>query len=574
MDPYWIKNDELIKSLYNKGSYLTEEEKVALIQKHIEICGKILSKHKEAQDRGQIEISVSPFYHPIIPLLCDTDSARQASPSISLPNRFVHPEDAAWQINSAVEYYEAIFGKKPQGMWPSEGSVSNEAVSIMAKAGIKWIATDEAVLYRSKYNVENTMQPNRTPFKLIINGQDLGLNIVFRNTNLSDSIGFVYSKWNAEDAANDFMNKLYSMRDNFKDDSAPLINVILDGENCWEYYKNDGWNFLTALYNKISADDSIETVRLSDYIKRFPTKNTVNDLTAGSWIYANFSIWIGHSEDNESWNRLNETRQFLTDYIDKNPSFKGSPEEKEAWENIYIAEGSDWNWWYGSEHHGANDAMFDFLFRQRLVKVYNCLGKNADVALYSPIKHLDFKNTEIIKTPSSFISPKINGKTGDYFKWKNAGYYKAGRLGGSMHQVSSIIDSFYYGFDFNNFYIRIDLGYKISLDILKTLSFNVIFISPVNNRISASFNDKGFASKITLIKEKTEKAIQVENAVYQDVAELKIPFRLLNLPENYKEAMFFITVDKDNMEVDRCPYKDNVLLPKPENKLFYANWNV
>ncbi|MCL2335705.1 MAG: glycoside hydrolase family 57 protein, partial [Endomicrobia bacterium] len=341
MDIYWRKQDAFIDSLYNKGRDFTEEEKQKLMEKQLEICSMVVQKHKEAQDRGQIEVSVTPYYHPILPLLCDTGSAHQATPQMRLPSkRFAHPEDARWHIENAVSFYEERFGRKPAGMWPSEGSVSNEAAALISDAGIKWTATDEAVLFNSAKEYAGDRKFLFRPFTLAVNGKKIDM--IFRDHGLSDSIGFVYSKWNPEDAANDFVSKIRNIAAFVGNDYyAPLVSVILDGENCWEYYKNDGWDFLTKLYEKLSNDDVIETVRISDYLEKFPPKNTITSLTAGSWINGNFGVWIGHSEDNTSWDYLAITRDFLVKFLEDNPGFKGSEQEKEAWANLYAAEGSD-----------------------------------------------------------------------------------------------------------------------------------------------------------------------------------------------------------------------------------------
>ncbi|MDR0823350.1 MAG: hypothetical protein LBN20_06205 [Endomicrobium sp.] len=574
-DPYWRQNDDLINNLYKKGENFTEEDKVKLVQKQLEICAKVIDKHKQAQDNGQIEVSVTPFYHPILPLLCDTNSALESSPSMPLPERFVHPEDARWHIENAVNYYEKLFGHKPKGMWPSEGSVSNEAAAIAAQNGIKWIATDEAVLYRSKIQTLNNENPSFCPFDLVLDGADLRLNIIFRNHSLSDSIGFVYSKWNARDAVNDFMNKIYALSAMSGDNQAPLINVILDGENCWEYYKNDGWDFLSGLYERLSADDSIETVRISDYLERFPAKNTISKLTAGSWINADFWIWIGQNEDNAAWNRLNETRKFLVDFLDKNPSLKGTQTEKEAWQNIYIAEGSDWNWWYGNDHSSDNDIMFDFLFRHRLMKVYHCLGKSPAENLYTPIKqNKGVKQNNRIKQPVSFINPKIDGTKRKFFDWKGAGFYETGHSGGSMHQVASVISAFYFGFNMENFYIRFDLNNAIVSNILDELSFNINFTAPVKAKVSVFLGQGATIKNFIVNTDGIERPLEAKNAAYKEILEIALPFCELNLPKDYNEIAFFVSIDKSLMEMERCPHQSPVVFLRPNKALAARNWSV
>ena len=572
MDPYWQKNDDFIKYLYEKGRDYTEEEKDKLIAKQLEICGKIAGKHKEAQDRGQIEVSITPFYHPILPLLCDTNAAHQATPHMNLPSkRFAHPEDAKWQIENAVKYYEKLFGKKPSGMWPSEGSVSDEACSIIADAGIKWTATDEAVLFNSAREFRADRRFLFRPFNLYNGGKNL--NMIFRDHGLSDSIGFVYSKWNAEDAANDFITKIKNIGE-FAGTSydAPLVSVILDGENCWEYYSNDGWDFLTKLYEKLSEEESIETVKISDYLERFPPKNTINALTAGSWINGNFGVWIGHYEDNASWDCLSQTRDFLTDFLEKNPGFKGSTHEQEAWKALYAAEGSDWNWWYGDDHSSGNDLVFDYIYRQHLIKVYECVGQRPPDILYKAIKNAP-KKTNAFK-PTALINPVIDGKITSFFEWKNAGFYEVGHSGGSMHQVSTALKSFHYGFSLDKLFIRFDLSPDISLKSLEDLTFNIIFLNPVNARVSVSFNADGKPVKYGVKRENEEKEADLSNAANDKIIELAVPFNLLNLPQDYENIEFCISVDKNRLEIERWPYQASIVIPKPSEGFNFLSWSV
>ncbi|MDR1695433.1 MAG: hypothetical protein LBR69_02205 [Endomicrobium sp.] len=571
MDPYWRKTDKFIDDLYNKGRDFTEDEKNGLIKKQLEICGMVVQKHKEAQDRGQIEVSVTPFYHPILPLLCDTNSAHQATPNMALPSkRFSHPEDAVWHIKNAVKYYEGLFGRKPNGMWPSEGSISNEAAAIIADAGIKWIATDEAVLFCAKDGVGDRKALFR-PFNLSVEGRKI--NMLFRDHGLSDSVGFVYSKWDAEDAANDLISKIKNIGD-FVGNSydAPLVSVILDGENCWEYYKNDGWDFLTKLYEKLSADDVIETVRISDYLEKFPPKNTLTNLTAGSWINGNFGVWIGHPEDNASWDYLGMTRDFLIDFIEKNPAFKGSPQEKEAWQTLYAAEGSDWNWWYGDDHSSENDAAFDYIYRQHLIKVYECMGQRPPDIFYKSIKNAPKKQNA--SKPTSFINPKIDGKITNFFEWKDAGYYEVGHSGGSMHQVSTALESFHYGFNMDNLYVRFDLSGDITMKSLEDLTFYVIFLSPVKCKIAVRFNADGTTAKFSMKTAAGETDLDLKNVSFSKIIEIAVPFKDLGFPQDYDNAEFTVSVDKNNFEIERWPYQTAIVFEKPSEKFNFMGWTI
>ncbi|MDR3306751.1 MAG: hypothetical protein LBS61_03695, partial [Endomicrobium sp.] len=467
-------------------------------------------------------------------------------PEIILPQkRFVYPEDALWHIENAVSYYKERFGVKPLGMWPSEGSVSNAVIELISGVGVKWIATDEAVLFNSVKDILHDRRHLFKPFQLNINGKNL--DIIFRDHGLSDSIGFVYSKWNAQDAANDFIAKIKSIGEYASSlTDVPLISIILDGDNCWEYYKNDGWDFLTALYEKLSADDEIETVRVSDYLTKFPPKDVITNLTAGSWINGNFGVWIGSAEDNKSWDFLSVTRDMLVKNAD-------SENIKEAWNAFHAAEGSDWNWWYGDDHSSSNDNDFDFLYRQQLIKVYESLGMVAPETLFETIGNNS--NQKYVVNPAVVISPKIDGKISDYEEWSKSSLYKPGKSGGAMHQVSTILKSFNYGFDANNLYLKFDFNEEHLTDV----SLKIIFLKPVETIITLVFD----LENRMLVVDGQGKDIDVAKGVFGKNSELGLPLSCLNLPQGYENIKFVIAVNRNNSEVERWPYQSTIQIPKP-----------
>jgi alpha-amylase/alpha-mannosidase (GH57 family) len=563
-DPYWKKNDDFIKFLHDKKENFTEEEKAKLIEKQLSICGKVIKKHKEAQDRGQIEITTTPFYHPILPLLCDTNSARQATPSMVLPNsRFSHPEDARWHIENAVDYYEKLFGRKPLGMWPSEGSVSNAAVSLISQAGIKWIATDETILFNGMKDISSSGDRKNLfkSFKISINGQDV--RAIFRDHGLSDSIGFVYYKWQTQDAVNDFISKIKNIGNYMSNESlAPLVSVILDGENCWEYYKNDGWDFLEALYEKLNSDDTIETVKVGEYIEKFAPESTITNLTSGSWISGNFGIWIGHKEDNVSWDYLGMTRDFLTNFLEKNPHMKGTNNEKEAWNSLYCAEGSDWNWWYGDDNCSENDAVFDFIYRQHLIKVYECFGAKAPDILYIPIKKLKNRPTQKLDIkPCGFIKPKISVSVSDMDDWKKAGYYEQDFVGGSMHQTSILIRSLNYGFDEHNLYFRLNLSNNIESNPIEDYCFKINLFKPIKNTLCLKFNVEGRVDRFWIISDGKEHNLNFGNITFNTNLILFVPLQDLEL-QTFEGIEFNISIDSKNCELEKLPRISNIKLEK------------
>ena len=570
-DPYWRNHDEFINSLYIKGRDFTEEEKQKLIDKQLSICGMIVAKHKELQDRGQIEVSITPFYHPIMPLLCDTNNALDATPNISLPEkRFSHKEDALWHVQAAINYYEKLFEKKPTGMWPSEGSVCDEVVKIVSDNGIKWIATDEAILSGSYKKACENRKCLFRPYNVNVEGKQV--NMIFRDHGLSDAIGFVYSKWNADDAVRNFITNVKNIGNFAKDEyETPLVSVILDGENCWEYYKNDGWDFLSKLYETLNNDEEIETVTLTDYLNKFPPKDTLTHIMAGSWINGNFGIWIGHNEDNTSWTYVGQTRDFIVDYTKQHPEFIGSDLEKKVWQILYAAQGSDWNWWYGDDHSSENDIMFDFLFRRHLIAIYALLEQPVPNYLYTAIKGQQ-KKVSVEKpnftTPTAFISPIIDGEVSNLLEWEKSGCYIVGHSGGSMHQVSSTIKSFNYGFDLNNIYLALNLNIEKNSNELEKYNFNINFVSPIKCSVCAKFdiwcNVREFFVYYNDTNEKN--SLSLENIKMKSIIELKIPINILKLPKNYENIEFTVSANRDNMEVEKWPYNSVAVIQNPTKK--------
>ncbi|MGA2090821.1 MAG: glycoside hydrolase family 57 protein [Endomicrobiales bacterium] len=570
MDPYWRETDHLIKYLFEKGRNFSEEDKVSLINKQLAICGMIVPKYKELQDRGQIEVSVTPFYHPILPLLCDTNNALESMPQIQLPHkRFQHKEDALIQIQKAVAFYERSFCRPPRGMWPSEGSVSDDIIPLLCESSIKWIATDEEILYRSERATTSSRFNMYKPYRAHIG--DNAINMVFRDHALSDAIGFVYSKWDPKAAAADFMGRLHAISDKLCDSEGEhLVSVILDGENCWEYYANDGRDFLRNLYQALSNDETIETVTINDYLQKHPPTDTLKKLWAGSWINGNFAIWIGHQEDNTAWDYLYETRSFLAEHVQKNPDKKETPAVLAAWEKIYIAEGSDWNWWFGNDHSSSNDDIFDLLFRQNLIAVYELLGEKVPDYLHKSIKGIIKKQPTL--EPVDMITPKIDGKVTNYFEWKSAGYYEVGHAGGSMHQVETVIKSFYYGFDLKNLYFRLDLNTPIDSKSIEEFTFNIIFLTPAEKELQLSIEHGGKIREYVLVT--PEKRELLTTAAAAKIIECAVSLDTLQIQPEIGTIEFVITVSKGGPELERWPYQSSVVMPKPTDDFILKTWSV
>lgn len=375
IDPMFRENYPELKALTTKARFFTEEEKQAVLNKQSEILKEIIPEYKKFIQSGQIEVTLSPFYHPILPLLYNTNIAKEADKKTILPKiKFSWPQDAKEQIIEALKFYESGFAAKASGMWPSEEAVSEHIVPLFIQSGINWIVADEAILFSSLKKKRRDTQALYQPH--LLKRKDGELNIVFRDRNLSDLLGFVYHSWRAEDAVNDLMKHLKNISQAFSDQDI-LVTIAMDGENAWEYYANDGHDFLESLYKRLSEADFLKTTTIKDYLALHPPKSEIKHLAAGSWIYAQFGKWIGNPAKVAAWECLAKARE---EFESLKPQLVG-PQLDLSVKQLSICEGSDWFWWYGEDYSGE----FDKLFRMHLTNLYKIMGKDTPEYLKKPI---------------------------------------------------------------------------------------------------------------------------------------------------------------------------------------------
>ena len=458
-DEIYLAGDPDVVRLVKKERGYTESDKAIVRKKEIELFNVTLEEYRKAAATGQIEISTSPFYHPILPLLCDTNIASESHAGVKLPRRrYRHPEDAREQLRAAVSLHERVFGQRPQGLWPSEGSVSDEVMRLAAEEGFIWAATDEGVLGRTKQmgfsrQGDGTLHGGEElyrPHALSTGGKPIS--IFFRDHQLSDLVGFVYSRMDPHAAAADLHHRIKAAGRSTGDRPA-VVSVILDGENAWEYYPRNGREFLKAFYGRIANDPELQAVTASEALK-VTEQGALNHIVPGSWINANYDVWIGADEDNRAWDLLNEAREFYAQNVD-NP--KVTPENRLlAQQELWVAEGSDWCWWYGPEHSTANDEEFDRLYRKHLSNIYRLLGGSPTDDLAVPIKRPRVQARTV--APTAQIHPKIDGRVTTYFEWMGAGLCQPDYRSGSMHGVAELVEALYYGYSDKALYLRVDLG--------------------------------------------------------------------------------------------------------------------
>ncbi len=568
VDPLFRKNDPFLLALAEKGKGYTEEEKALLIEKQSTILRGIIPKYKELSDKGQIELSTSPFYHPILPLLWSTDVAREPVPDIRLPRRkFSYPMDATAQVQMAIDFHEAIFGRKPSGMWPSEGSVSEDVLRAFRDEGVEWVATDEDILARSLNEKLRGPSGNVLKPALLYSAYEFsGVSMVFRDHRISDLIGFVYSGWDPKGAASDLIERLLRTQSSLSSREPHIVPVILDGENAWEYYRNDGHDFFRYLYEGLSKEERLRTTTISEYLKIQGGRKKLDRLSAGSWIYANFNVWIGHEEDNTAWDYLTETREALEEFQRVHPEERADA----AWKAIYVAEGSDWNWWYGGEHATELAGEFDELYRLNLMKVYKEMGRDIPPHLHVPVLREDRAVSPSLEI-RGFIHPKIDGIMTSYFEWYQGAYMDVGKSGGSMHMAEGLISRIYYGFDRDTLFIRFDPKGCFD-DLPEDTVFSIEILRPFPFRVDIPLRGEKGAKLMT--GERGEWAVErdITDVAIGDVLECAVPFRVIKAEER-DEINFFLSIRKGGDQVERCPWRGYITLTVPTPDFEAMMWH-
>lgn len=546
-----------------KGGQFTEQDKRELFGVQRAILKELLPRYADLAKKGLIEISTSPYFHPILPLLVSSSTARRAHPNLSLPEEFAYPEDARLQIDSALARHEEIFGIRPRGMWPSEGSVSPEIVKIAAELGLEWMASDEEILAVSREMAHLSAGGLYEPYEVAVDGRRIRM--IFRDRALSDRIGFSYARYNGTEAAADLVGQMEQIarREGAAGRDA-LISIILDGENPWEAYSDGGCHFLKTLFDRLSDHPFLETSTVSGALEVLPAR-PIERLATGSWINHDFRIWIGHPEDNTGWNVLRETRRAFGEALDKGGI---SPEtEARARKELFAAEGSDWFWWYGDDFQSLQSGEFDRLFRVHQQNVYRILGLAAPVLLSEPIRETGLSGN--FTFPIDFVHPLIDGEVTHYFEWAGAGIFDNHKLQGSMYLKDSPIAMVHYGFDEETLYFRVDFEESYRLESHAAPRLDVRFLDHQESRV-----------RFPLVPGISEAEIDRGGGVtgsarwgYRKVGEIALPYRALNLVPGDWIGVIFELYEGETM-VDQCPRGHSLSVHIPDETFVKSIWRL
>jgi alpha-amylase/alpha-mannosidase (GH57 family) len=573
-DPlFW--DDPDIAAWLKQDRDFTLSDRQRIYSKQREIIGRIVPQHRKMQDSGQLEITTTPYSHPILPLLADTNGGRVAIPNMTLPQkRFRWAEDIPRHLQKAWDMYTDRFQQVPRGLWPSEQAVSPAILPYVAQQGFKWLCSDESVLghsirhffHRDHYG--NILEPEKLyrPYKLCTPEGDLSM--VFRDHRLSDLIGFTYSGMSPQQATNDLIGHLSSIRTSLSTttidgekslDKPWLVTIALDGENCWEHYHLDGKPFLETLYGEFSNDPRFQLVTVSEFLDKHPATVEIpaQNLHTGSWVDGSLTTWIGDPAKNRAWDLLTAARQTLANHSEATPA-----NNPEAWEALYAAEGSDWFWWFGEGHSSNQDAMFDQLFREHLVALYQALNEQVPAELY---QYVESHSRRTEQRPESFIHPLIDGR-GDEQDWNMAGKMEIGGARGTMHQ-SSTIQRVFYGVDHVNFYLRLDFkqGTKPGIDIPNELNLVWFYDNqtmhnsllplaelprqePMNyrfhHRLQVNLHTMGCWFQEALDYDQWDYRPSTARAVWDNCLEIAVPWADLDIDPDYALQMMMVFSDQ------------------------------
>jgi alpha-amylase/alpha-mannosidase (GH57 family) len=595
--PLHRDEDAELARLWEKGSGYSEIEKRYVLDRQIDVMATVIAEYRKVAESDGGELSSTPMYHPILPLLIDIRAAQDALPGAPLPQTsFSYPGDAEEQISRGKEVIRSLFGRYPQGLWPSEGSISPAALDIAAHAGFRWTATDEALLSKAtgkdvKRDSQGVPEDPSWLYRPYEAATPSGpIRIFFRDHHLSDLIGFEYSRWRGAEAASDFTNiisniynKLSTMPFHLRK-SSYVVPVILDGENAWEYFPDSGQVFLRSLMGRLSSlRPNISCITLSNALDKFSNIEQLPYMPTGSWIDGTFKIWIGHREDHAAWEMLAHARALWQRHADRMAATCHPQTETlaDAFDHLLAAEGSDWCWWYGDEHFTPHGPEFDRLFRSHVKAAYRKLGETPPDSIDIPIIRQEriSEDTNLLDGLRTYIRPNIDGKLTLYYEWGAAARYYPRPEIGTMHRATAIaLECLYYGFDEENIYLRLDF-HRFVFDIPETIGAEIFFplknrkirlvLSPPASSVDASIGEIGENAS----SRQRSPASGVLRAEFHKVLELGVPFQELGCADDEK-IEFFLTIIRPGAVGERWPMYGTFKADLPGKTFEERTWEV
>jgi alpha-amylase/alpha-mannosidase (GH57 family) len=566
-----LADDEGLRGLARKGRDYSREDVAYVLAAQRRILAEVVPRWRGLAARGQVELSTTPYYHPILPLVCDTDSARRALPGIALPPRFARPEDARWHVREAMTSHARRFGSPPAGMWPAEGSVSPEALEVLASEGVRWAASDEGVLLHSLPAEAPRLRSLYRPWRVSAGGAG-EVAMLFRDRALSDVIGFTYATVPAKDAVEDFLAHVGAIGEAWArdgQDGPATVGVFLDGENAWEHYPESGRDFLDRLYGGLEASPAVETVTMSEAALG-ASGAPVSRIHSGSWIEASYRIWIGHGEDRQAWAALGRAR----DAVAAAEREGGDPGRIAlARRHLYAAEASDWYWWYGEDFTTELAAEFDGLFRGHVIRAALLVGANPPPEALEPIKRAGGDvstgvEAKPLREPTFLLTPTLDGRETTFFEWQGSGLYRPGQHRGSMYGGAQAFHVLHYGFDLEALYLRLDPAESPARAAEVAGRIRVSFLA-ADRKLSIDFP----LAPDGAVRPGSRGGEEVGRVAFAEVLELALPFAPLGLSPGTKLALSVHAL-RGEVEVERLPRYGFLALTVPDADFEHVHWRV
>ena len=575
IDPIHFSRYPRLKELWDKQYNYTLEDRIEIIEIHRQIIREIIPTYKKYIQEGRLELTTSPYYHAILPILADAkSSAKKAITTEGLPPALGMLDDARTQVVSALDRIEEVFGVRPKGMWPPELCVGPKTLNLLAKEGVKWTISDEGILSDSinfdfirdfKGNLSDPYHLLKTYEYQTKNGI---IDVIFRDRSIPNLINFEYAGIDPKMAAGDLYDKIKVIQNKLlvSPDDTHLLTIALDGENCWENYQNDGNDFLENIYSYIEKDNSLETVLISDYVSKDCHKKTLQKIYTGSWIDKSFQYWIGEPTKNKAWTYVKNTKDDFEIFAKEN---KTHPNIEAARRELLIAEGSDWFWWYGEPNNSGQDFVFDYMFREHLKNVYLLLGEEPPIYLNDAL----ITKVEIpFKHPTRAITPRMDGSTESQDDWYHSGNISL--LDGPVFRESKIVDKIMFGCDSDNIYFRLNItkgaGETSFINRINQFYVYIRNASRIKNRAYLRLISKT-DNPYPILREKFEHELTLTliqdtlypprlstclhpnmwtlsnpegiNMVYNDVLDLSIPFNTLGVEKGETVEFFMANTD-------------------------------
>jgi alpha-amylase/alpha-mannosidase (GH57 family) len=549
----WIgfagRRDPLIAGLLRKGGGYSEDDGRAVLQFHHRILNGIIAGYRRLFESGQIEISASPYSHAILPLLCDSRVAAPDIPPLQLPRPdYRHPRDVEDQLKSATQTHQRVWGKEPQGLWPAEGSVSDDILAIAADSGFRWITSDQGILERSRHSTNG----DGLHFRSF--GWQTGerrLRLFFRDHALSDAIGFRYAFLRSADAVRDFVSHLERIEENTRGNTERCVVIALDGENPWESYLDGGEGFLSGVYSTLRKHPRLCLSTFSDQMHT-GVREQVHAVHPGSWIDANFRIWIGDSTKNQAWRELGRAHAVLDELN------AGDPRRDVCRHWLVRAQASDWFWWYGEPFSSDYKPHFDELFRAFLRAAYIAADRqpppSLDVPISVPVR------AERRLQPTFPIAPTIDGREASFYEWMGACRIDPRQYGTVMGRSEHGLRALYYGFGVNELFFRFDPASALHPNTDPQLTLHVLARREIS--LTIPLTEKGI-----------HKTMDGCRLAYEKNVELAVSFDRLNLTRG-GECQFWLEIFADGNLLEKMPPEGAYHFTVPTDEAIAANWVV